>query len=1380
MGSSKSLCFVFVLASSLLISACSSDGSNPVEPPERQDLDIDGDGLVNIEDADVDGDGLLNSVDPDIDGDGIANDEDSTPLGAFGGSGAPPAEPVEWVCSGDSNTALPVVETDLVAEAGENGSPGESCFPDPEQDIDSDGTPDWQDLDIDGDGVVNSEDPDVDGDGLSNSGDPDIDGDGIANSMDGAAFGGLMSSAPPRFVQFFYDPNTEHGGQLFCNGVAQEKIVPTSCALGASGLTISRERWDGKEALLAENGEITGACGGSVVADISVTGAYQLTPTCTKPVAKDPEPRQDASGAVLVDEWFTDLPWHQKLSTLDSNVIDVPFVLPFAALPRTACPSAVTPTDKARCMLRYGIVNVMAMHRTDTRYKAGEADEGQDCGNNKCVEVKFEVQRLHTLTNNAEGYAADTIRNNEYEYPSPTAPGKTIRVPSLGFAITEATIFAPWRPWYMGHYCGVDRADYIDAVCYDDYFTTQLQAPADSAANQFWLRDYPAIFEPQGTKPGYTRFCQSRNTSCSMFLGKVDWLLDASEPQVVGCIRDGGQSEDPLEKCQDEVNASTQRLDAQFNKSLSQYSNQGRYPWAESPDNNPGAAIATNPSIGFYKLERFEESGGGSIPSSQFRAPGYVLPRECSKMDFAEARRGSSAAIGRLKNCAVNFEIHTSGFHEIWKELYGGGELEGSDVEEISRVLPGFEANQYGRTMFMYAGVAEQKLPVSFRLLDDGMSIFDKMYGSSVYTQYLPMVNPADHTLATRSYGNNFWHAFFMSNHMNQTPDHFIRGIRGRTLWHNEYRSKIMYQSAELENKDKNTRFEGTLEHVDFPAGFQVANQKSPFHGNTCDSCHIRNGSGIPLMPNGKLPKIHVDRGMDEIFKINGRDYTYTNRELPSMKMVLFDPTEKSGRLEQCDVAGQAMPGSAESPPDQYYSNKVMNFYGNSFHVNQSGGLPTYNMAYTPITDDSGFEVVADEDPRKPQGRDAAYQPMRVEISGIRADLRCKSASDIKANPGVDDSRWPASCADVSGDAVGQAIASGEIGFMHLLGRRLGNTPLIEMIPDQTILAAQRAQRTASTINLAGCYGLTAGTRRIKPGASEYRRCETKKVGASNDDCYISRWGWIGDRASLEDQIANAAVVEMNITSKEGDKAIHENEADPGKLVRYSQALCGPADASCSPANANSDVTEQEIADMATYQRWIGIPQRSEYQVSSAAVQRGEKIFKDELQCSSCHVIGKIPFVEYDNMLPDEERASLRKLQTQSGGAADYPFVSYLGTDLLRHDMGYLSQVARAPADVAIRNEIGTVKEEYTSYVQRIRTPALKGLRFNRFVTDSNHNAKTGVGCDFLLHDGRACDAIEAAYLHDGPAVKDLGMIGKLNNLSTQDLKALRAFLYSL
>jgi len=159
-------------------------------------------------------------------------------------------------------------------------------------------------------------------------------------------------------------------------------------------------------------------------------------------------------------------------------------------------------------------------------------------------------------------------------------------------------------------------------------------------------------------------------------------------------------------------------------------------------------------------------------------------------------------------------------------------------------------------------------------------------------------------------------------------------------------------------------------------------------------------------------------------------------------------------------------------------------------------------------------------------------------------------------------------------------------------------------------------------------------------------------------------------------------------------------------------------------------------------------------------------------------------------MLPDEERSHLKTLEIMSGEKLDYPFISYLGTDLLLHDMGYLSQVAKAPAGNDIRDKNGTIIAEYENYIQHLRTPALKGLRFNRFVTDANHNTVKPIsqdpnkeiipGCDFLLHDGRACDAIEAAYLHDGPAIKRLETIANLNNLSDQELGQLRAFLYSL
>ena len=130
-----------------------------------------------------------------------------------------------------------------------------------------------------------------------------------------------------------------------------------------------------------------------------------------------------------------------------------------------------------------------------------------------------------------------------------------------------------------------------------------------------------------------------------------------------------------------------------------------------------------------------------------------------------------------------------------------------------------------------------------------------------------------------------------------------------------------------------------------------------------------------------------------------------------------------------------------------------------------------------------------------------------------------------------------------------------------------------------------------------------------------------------------------------------------------------------------------------------------------------------------------------------------------------------------------YPFLSYLGTDLLMHDMGYLSQVGLSNR-LSIRDTNGVVVDQFRDYVQKIRTPALKGLRFNRLVTDSTRNTtgypSTNVpACDFLLHDGRACDAIQAAFLHDGPEILKLGVIKGLTNPIT-DLSALRAFLYSL
>jgi CxxC motif-containing protein (DUF1111 family) len=249
----------------------------------------------------------------------------------------------------------------------------------------------------------------------------------------------------------------------------------------------------------------------------------------------------------------------------------------------------------------------------------------------------------------------------------------------------------------------------------------------------------------------------------------------------------------------------------------------------------------------------------------------------------------------------------------------------------------------------------------------------------------------------------------------------------------------------------------------------------------------------------------------------------------------------------------------------------------------------------------------------------------------------------------------------------------------------------------------------------------------------------------------------------------------MNVTTKEGYRELYPkgNVTFP---LRYGYPNCGPANKACVDSAGNSDLTEADVDRMADYARWLGNPTRSEFQVSQPEVVAGEKIF-NEIRCNTCHRIEKIEIVDPDDTMLSKFFRDRLATRVTNG---DYPFLSYIGTDLLMHDMGYLSQVG--DADESIRDADGFVKPGFENYVQKVRTPPLKGLRFNRFVTDSHKNTKApgDPACDFLLHDGRACDAIEAAFLHDGPAIKGLKVIESLNGLSAEDIKALRAFLYSL
>jgi hypothetical protein len=505
------------------------------------------------------------------------------------------------------------------------------------------------------------------------------------------------------------------------------------------------------------------------------------------------------------------------------------------------------------------------------------------------------------------------------------------------------------------------------------------------------------------------------------------------------------------------------------------------------------------------------------------------------------------------------------------------------------------------------------------------------------------------------------------------------------------------------------------------------------------------------------------------------KDYTFTGQIRP-MKLVFFDLKRDTARLDgsrYSEPLSFSAKQIAQAPrtmgvDDFYYNNKIMNYFGDSFHVRQP--VNDFKWSYTKA--DTTRLVVTDA--RVNAELKKTYVPQQVSVR----DFTVGPCSLVSPAPTT--KPWPANCSEVDGSAILAALqgASPEVGYMLLNGKRLGNLAAIEAIPSKAIEGFQASQAALLGGKIAGEIIWNAGARDgiDRPDSKIFRTCRTR----SAVDCFIGRFGWLGDRVSLEDQVANAAFVEMNMISSEGYHKLYASDrvAFP---IRYAYPNCGPANKGCMQAKANKDLTERDIDRMADYARWVGNPTRSEFKVSLPDVVAGEKVFRT-LKCDTCHVIQKIKIDPADTMLT----ANYRERLSKHVSASNSPFLSYIGTDLLMHDMGYLSQVGAATG--SIRDTDGVVLPQYVNYVQKIRTPALKGLRFNRFVTDAHRNTKPpktandpqNPGCDFLLHDGRACDAVEAAFLHDGPAVRKLGVITGLNTLSAPQVMQLRAFLYSL
>ncbi len=1082
-------------------------------------------------------------------------------------------------------------------------------------------------------------------------------------------------------------------------------------------------------------------------------------------------------GKAMLDEWYSDVPWHQKLGTFAGNEIDAALVLPYEALPdaeKQYCAKAGLSNED--CMIETGVNNVLGIHRIETLYDPADSRiaNAPECkAPYQCTEVKLE---LSSFWSRSTGSTVDLV-------PEPF--GQRVDLGPTGdnyggYQITDGSTYAPQLQWELAHYCDSRfpaNGDAQDPVCYGDYFSPMNNGfnPLRDTNLTQWPRSQPwSIYPAAAAPPAGLNQCPPQDTKCVLVMAAFDMQPVAADPK---------QLPNPV--------YNQHLLDWFTKNAVPTFTDDKRhFPWNNGWLATPTpwqdffyARAVLNPFLGNYPTVKVNDanpltpvkcdikpdgSGTTVIPcynTDIIRAASTVYPRLCTLANLAGAASGNAADVDLLRKCGLNYELHHNGFLAQWPDSYA------AQVRNA-----GISANQYGRTSFLFAGVPGMQMPVSFYAegaSDSGMTLYQQVHNASIFTLFLPAANLADvrNAMDGRNYTDiEFYHTLLMSNHMESDPWQFAEGIRGKVLWHNEYRTQKQYQfRSPTFNPDRT--FQAAFDPL--KSKYDPTKAPAPFHNNTCDGCHVRNGSGVPINTAYKL-----DAALQEFMSGNvyvpqsvpgTKDYTFTG-DIRPMKLVFFDLQPKLARLTASNysdplvASAQALANMPRTvvPNDLYYNNKVMNYYGDSFHVTPPGAAAVYNYAWNYEAVDPNRLVVAV--PRVNAELGKTYQPLQVKLGTFQTPSTCELVL-----PSPTAKPWPQSCADINDAAIHAAIDGGAIGYMLLNGKRLGNLGAIEAIPNQSIIGFNAAQVAALGATIAGEVIWSPGSR---DGVTGTVKLDCKRGNLAS--CYIGRFGWLGDRASLEDQVANAAFVEMNMTTSEGYQALYQHTKVTNPL-RYNYPNCAAANKACVESKGNSDLSELDIERMADYARWLGNPTRSELQVSQPEVIAGETIFRN-LQCDTCHVIKRIDIVPDDTMLSSNFR---ERLATQTGGGNN-PFLSYIGTDLLMHDMGYLSQLGNTSQ--SIRSADGVVKPGFETFMQKIRTPALKGLRFNNYVTDAHKNTKTpgAPGCDFLLHDGRACDAIEAAFLHDGPAVKKLGVIEGLNALTAKEILQLRAFLYSL
>ena len=324
--------------------------------------------------------------------------------------------------------------------------------------------------------------------------------------------------------------------------------------------------------------------------------------------------------------------------------------------------------------------------------------------------------------------------------------------------------------------------------------------------------------------------------------------------------------------------------------------------------------------------------------TDQYRAATYLYPRQCDLGDLA------GGDVDRLRKCGLNYELHPQRLSRAMAEALLAGLRQRRHARQTSTAgRRSCSPASRGCSCRCRSRRIRRQRPHDLRA---GLQL--------EHLQPVPARSPTLPTAradfrAARTRDTQFYHTLLMSNHMEAEPD-IVRATASAARCSG---------TTSTGRRRCTTGYSSTTRQAQLPAR-DVRRVRStptrrllPFHNNTCD--------GVPRAQRKR--RAHQARSSST--RCCQKQYMtadeYNAQRQRRLHLHRHDPPDEAGVLRPAarNVAGAprciALLGAARVYPadvvrsrrgtaqadDLYYNNKIMNYYGDSFHVKKATSSTT-------------------------------------------------------------------------------------------------------------------------------------------------------------------------------------------------------------------------------------------------------------------------------------------------------------------------------------------------------------------------------------------------------------------------------------------------------